>query len=82
MAQSSALDAGSSAANAVDGSGNGSCAHTEKEQEPWWRVDLGSRHAVYAVTITSRRDCCWESLLGTQVHVGDSLDNHGKHNPV
>ncbi|XP_075000623.1 LOW QUALITY PROTEIN: uncharacterized protein LOC142079776 [Calonectris borealis] len=87
VAQSSTLDAVSLAANAVDGSGDadwerGSCAHTEKEPEPWWRVDLGRRHAVYAVTVTNRRDCCWESLLGAQVHVGDSLADHGKRNPV
>ncbi|XP_010567630.1 PREDICTED: alanine aminotransferase 1 [Haliaeetus leucocephalus] len=87
VAQSSTLNAISLAANAVDGNGDadwerGSCAHTEMELEPWWRVDLGRRHAVYAVTITNRRDCCWESLLGAQVHVGDSLADHGKHNPV
>uniref|UniRef100_R7VMS8 Pentraxin fusion protein n=1 Tax=Columba livia TaxID=8932 RepID=R7VMS8_COLLI len=64
------------------GPGDGSCAHTEKEPEPWWYVDLGARHAVYAVTVTNRRDCCWESLLGAQVHVGDSLVDHGKRNPV
>lgn len=87
VAQSSTLNAISLAANAVDGNGDadwerGSCAHTEMELEPWWRVDLGRRHAVYAVTITNRRDCCWESLLGAQVHVGDSLADHGKRNPV
>ncbi|XP_064911339.1 uncharacterized protein LOC135578892 isoform X2 [Columba livia] len=82
VAQSSALNDGTSAANAVDGSSDGSCAHTEKEPEPWWYVDLGARHAVYAVTVTNRRDCCWESLLGAQVHVGDSLVDHGKRNPV
>ncbi|XP_040442624.1 LOW QUALITY PROTEIN: uncharacterized protein LOC121084782 [Falco naumanni] len=73
--------------NAVDGSSNanwehGSCTHTEKELEPWWRVDLGHRHTVYSVTVTNRHNCCWESLLGAQVHVGDSLANHGKRNPV
>uniref|UniRef100_A0A8B9RRG3 Fucolectin tachylectin-4 pentraxin-1 domain-containing protein n=1 Tax=Accipiter nisus TaxID=211598 RepID=A0A8B9RRG3_9AVES len=87
VAQSSTLNTISLAANAVDGNGDtdwerGSCAHTEMELEPWWRVDLGRRHAIYAVTITNRRDCCWESLLGAQVHVGDSLADHGKRNPV
>ncbi|XP_065686610.2 uncharacterized protein [Patagioenas fasciata] len=86
-AQSSLLDAGSGAGNAVDGNqdGNwehGSCAHTAEEPEPWWRVDLGARHAVYAVTVTNRRDCCWERLKGAQVHVGDSLVDHGKRNPI
>ncbi|KAM6411120.1 uncharacterized protein J5M81_001118 isoform 1-T1 [Pluvialis apricaria] len=87
VAQSSTLNAISLAVNAVDGNGDadwehGSCAHTEKELEPWWHVDLGRRHAVYAVTVTNRRDCCWENLLGAQVHVGDSLADHGKRNPV
>ncbi|XP_072707872.1 uncharacterized protein [Ciconia boyciana] len=87
VAQSSTLNTISLAANAVDGNGDtdwehGSCAHTEKEPEPWWHVDLGCRYAVYAVTVTNRGDCCWESLLGAQVHVGDSLANHGKRNPV
>ncbi|XP_052642776.1 LOW QUALITY PROTEIN: uncharacterized protein LOC128141744 [Harpia harpyja] len=87
VAQSSTLNAISLAANAVDGNGDadweaGSCAHTEKELEPWWRVDLGRRYTVDAVTVTNRRDCCWESLLGAQVHVGDSLADHGKRNPV
>ncbi|XP_074716759.1 uncharacterized protein LOC141939920 [Strix uralensis] len=87
VAQSSTLNAFSLAANAVDGNTDadwerGSCAHTEKEAEPWWHVDLGHRHAIYAVTVTNRRDCCWESLLGAQIHVGDSLVDHGKRNPV
>ncbi|XP_074757225.1 uncharacterized protein LOC141958275 [Athene noctua] len=87
VAQSSTLNSFSLAANAVDGNADadwerGSCAHTEKEPEPWWHVDLGHRHAVYAVTVTNRHDCCWESLLGAQIHVGDSLVDHGKRNPV
>ncbi|XP_075561209.1 uncharacterized protein LOC142592899 [Pelecanus crispus] len=87
VAQSSTLNTGSLAADAVDGSGDadwerGSCAHTGKDLEPWWRVDLGRRHAVYAVTVTNRRDCCWDSLLGAQVHVGDSLADRGKRNAV
>ncbi|XP_009466921.1 PREDICTED: uncharacterized protein LOC104015857 [Nipponia nippon] len=87
VTQSSTLNTLSLAANAVDGNTDtdwerGSCAHTEKELEPWWRVDLGRRHAVYAVTVTNRHDCCWESLLGAQVHVGDSLSDRGKRNPA
>ncbi|XP_075599255.1 uncharacterized protein LOC142600284 isoform X1 [Balearica regulorum gibbericeps] len=87
VTQLSTLNDISLAANAVDGNSDadwerGSCAHTEKELEPWWHVDLGHRHTIYAVTITNRRDCCWENLLGAQVHVGDSLADHGKRNPV
>ncbi|XP_069709319.1 uncharacterized protein [Phaenicophaeus curvirostris] len=86
-AQSSLLDAGSGASNAVDGNRDGdwrrgSCSHTLEEPEPWWRVDLGRRHAVYAVVLKNRHDCCWESLKGAQIHVGDSLVDRGRHNPV
>jgi len=84
-AQSSVLDAGSGAANAVDGNRDGergSCAHTAEEPEPWWRLDLGRWLAVYAVVVKNRQDCCWESLRGTEVHVGDSLVDRGRRNPV
>ncbi|XP_010082165.1 PREDICTED: fucolectin-1-like, partial [Pterocles gutturalis] len=87
VVQSSTFNAISMATNAVDGNGDtnwehGSCSHTKREPEPWWHLDLGHRHAVFAVTITNRHDCCWESLLGAQVHVGDSLADHGKRNPI
>lgn len=85
--QSSVLDAGSGAANAVDGNRDsnwerGSCAHTTHEPEPWWRVDLGRRHAVYAVVVKNRHDCCWERLKGAEIHVGDSLVDRSRRNPV
>ncbi|XP_025910898.1 alanine aminotransferase 1, partial [Apteryx rowi] len=84
-AQSSTLDGRSLAANAVDGDGDwerGSCSRTEQQPEPWWRVDLGRRRAVHAVTLANRRDCCWQSLVGAQVHVGDSPADGGKRNPL
>nr|XP_014433017.1 uncharacterized protein LOC102447856 isoform X1 [Pelodiscus sinensis]XP_025044467.1 uncharacterized protein LOC102447856 isoform X1 [Pelodiscus sinensis]XP_025044468.1 uncharacterized protein LOC102447856 isoform X1 [Pelodiscus sinensis] len=73
---------------AVDGNrdGNykqGSCSLTKLENEPWWNVDLGSRHSVSMVIVKNREDeCCWERLKGAQIHVGDSLANHGKDNPL
>jgi len=47
---------------AVDGvyrpSGNLlSLAHSNKENRPWWRVDLGDVHCVWAVNILNRYDC-------------------------
>lgn len=86
-AQSSVLEPGSDAGKAVDGNRDsdwehGSCAHTAEEPEPWWHVDLGRRHSVYAVLVQNRRDCCWQRLRGAQVHVGDSLVDHGRRNPM
>lgn len=81
------LDAASGAANAVDGNRDGdwergSCAHTQEEPEPWWRLDLGERRAVEAVVVQNRRDCCWQHLKGAQVHVGDSPLDGGRRNAV
>nr|XP_025044461.1 uncharacterized protein LOC112547122 [Pelodiscus sinensis] len=72
---------------AVDGNRNGtynhgSCSHTRFDTEPWWNVDLGSRHSVSVVIVKNREDCCWERLQGTRIHVGDSLANNGKDNPM
>lgn len=32
----------------------GSMAHTNEEANPWWRVDLGRVHCIYAVRILNR----------------------------
>ncbi len=48
------------ASGAVDGNRNrkmdaGSCAHPDSTNGPaWWRVDLGSPHVIYNVTIINR----------------------------
>nr|XP_032638072.1 fucolectin-4-like [Chelonoidis abingdonii] len=52
------------------------------EQEPWWRVDLGSHQSVSAVIMKNREDCCGQRLEKAKIHVGDSLDDHGKQNPI
>ena len=52
--------------NGVDGhlTGAGSCALTNGTgassfPPSWWRLDLGSQHSVYSVTIYARqKDCC------------------------
>ncbi|XP_072855761.2 fucolectin-1 isoform X1 [Pogona vitticeps] len=77
----------SRAESAVDGHrdgdwSHGSCSHTTREREPWWRVDLGARYAVTAVVVKNRQDCCSERIQGAQIHVGDSLANHGRCNSV
>uniref|UniRef100_A0A8C8VPF6 F5/8 type C domain-containing protein n=1 Tax=Pelusios castaneus TaxID=367368 RepID=A0A8C8VPF6_9SAUR len=75
------------AGNAVDGQRNGfwqenPCSHTQADTEPWWTVDLGSRHSVSAVIVKNREDCCGERLRGAQIRVGDSLANNGRQNPI
>ncbi|XP_034089828.1 uncharacterized protein LOC117557984 isoform X2 [Gymnodraco acuticeps] len=76
-----------SAISALDGNRNnhflsGSCSHTDKESNPWWRVDLLEPYVVTSVIISNRRDCCSEKLVGAQIHIGNSLDNNGTSNPV
>ncbi|XP_040399697.1 fucolectin-1-like [Cygnus olor] len=85
--QSSTSSGAGAAANAVDGNRDsnwrhGSCSHTRREHEPWWAVDLGGRHAVAAVLVKNRQDCCWQRLRGAQVHVGDAPAEHGRDNPI
>ncbi|OCT77244.1 hypothetical protein XELAEV_18032443mg [Xenopus laevis] len=57
-----------------------SCAHTEYEYKPWWRLDLKRRYKIGKVVIVNRMDCCSERLLGAEVRVGNSGD-HNK-NPI
>ncbi|XP_033958263.1 fucolectin-1-like [Pseudochaenichthys georgianus] len=76
-----------SASNAIDGNRDnmffsGSCTHTDAESNPWWRVDLLEPYVVTSVIISNRGDCCFQSLLGAQVHIGNSLVNNGATNPV
>ncbi|KAG6926957.1 hypothetical protein G0U57_010783, partial [Chelydra serpentina] len=75
------------AGNAVDGKcdgiwEHGSCSHTQHDKDPWWNVDLGSQHSVSAVIVKNRKDCCGERLRGAQIHVGDALVDHGRHDPI
>ncbi|XP_042321520.1 uncharacterized protein LOC121929725 [Sceloporus undulatus] len=73
---------------AVDGDCNGdwykssSCIHTDRDQEPWWYVDLGDHYAIAAVIVKNRGDCCGDRIWGAQIHVGDNLEDHGKSNPL
>ncbi|XP_077981186.1 uncharacterized protein LOC144436307 [Glandiceps talaboti] len=66
------------AEKAVDGNKNSdmksgqSCIQTQREQDPWWVVDLGQSYDVYEIIITNRQDCCVSRLKFTEVRVGDS----------
>nr|XP_014349314.1 PREDICTED: uncharacterized protein LOC106705150 [Latimeria chalumnae] len=59
-----------------------SCLYTQKEWEPWFRVDLLQVHKVSAVTVTNRGDCCWDHLKGAEIHIGNSLKMNGLKNPM
>lgn len=61
---------------AVDGNRNGnynagSCTHTHRHANPWWRVDLGCPQEVAKVSITNRADCCWGRLRRVEIRVGN-----------
>nr|XP_034980357.1 uncharacterized protein LOC118089697 [Zootoca vivipara] len=76
-----------SASKAVDGNCDGdfaraSCTLTKFEKEPWWRVDLGDQYAITTVVLKSCLDCWCESLQGAEIHVGNSIADHGKSNPL
>ncbi|KAM6456722.1 fucolectin-like [Liasis olivaceus] len=74
------------AGKAVDGNCGGdwyndhTCTHTQLETDPLWYVDLGSEHAISAVVVKNREDCCGERLVGAEIRVGDFVQNHGKAN--
>ena len=62
---------------AVDGNTNGlldadSVSLTSADPAPWWQVDLGHDHAVSAVTIWARTDCCTGDLAGARVELVDA----------
>ncbi|XP_063307050.1 fucolectin-1-like [Pelobates fuscus] len=72
------------AARAIDGNNDTNyhkhpCSHTNKDYEPWWKLDLKRRATIDLIVITNRQDCCTERLRGAQVKVGDSPDGN---NPV
>ncbi|KAL1255448.1 hypothetical protein QQF64_013509 [Cirrhinus molitorella] len=85
--QSSTHGTNGDAQHAVDGDRNsdyykGSCTHTKFEFNPWWRVDLQNSYYVSKVIITNRGDCCPERIVGTQIRIGDSLENNGNNNEL
>ncbi len=56
------------AAKAIDGNTNGnwsggSVSHTERQDNPWWEVDLGSEQPVHRIVIFNRTDGDLENRL-------------------
>jgi hypothetical protein len=65
------------AARASDGNANssffaGSITTTEAEENPWWKVDLGSERAIGRLVVYNRGDCCGDRLSGAIVEVLDA----------
>ncbi|XP_071192913.1 uncharacterized protein [Salvelinus alpinus] len=84
VATQSSLYGNREASDAIDGKRNthyGSCTHTLKDRNPWWRVDLLNVYRITEVTLTNRGDCCPERLDGAEIRIGDSLENNGINNP-
>ncbi|XP_042561084.1 fucolectin-like [Clupea harengus] len=73
------------AQNAIDGNRDpdyhhGSCAHTEEQTHPWWRVDLLRQYTITSVAITNRGDCCAGHINGAEIRIGNSLLDNGNRN--
>ena len=49
----------------------GSCTHTPRKQNPWWRVDLGQEEPVSEVYIVNRVSSEWAYRLNNfEIRVG------------
>ncbi|XP_035697814.1 uncharacterized protein LOC118430887 [Branchiostoma floridae] len=68
------------AGKAVDGSRatdigqDKACTHTQRDYQPWWKVDLSRTYTVQRVSILNRGDCCGERLKDFAVRVGPNED--------
>nr|XP_006824444.1 PREDICTED: uncharacterized protein LOC102810371 [Saccoglossus kowalevskii] len=77
QARQSSYQRDADADRAVDGNHDShflgrSCTMTDREQNPWWLVDLSASRDIYHVTITNRVDCCSFRLRGAEIRIGDS----------
>src|SRR6266498_824088 len=67
---------GGVAGRAVDGNtsgnwGDNSVTHTAVENQPWWKVDLGSLQPIQEVKLWNRTDCCGDALADFYLFVSD-----------
>jgi len=46
-------------------------AHTNKEANPWWEVDLGQHYQVTKIIVWNRQDCCPERMIGAYIKLLD-----------
>ena len=63
--------------HAVDGDTNGdydggSCTHTKKKKNPWWKVDIGSVYFTQTVKVFNRVDCCSDRLSDYTIYIGNN----------
>uniref|UniRef100_A0A8C1GEC2 Fucolectin tachylectin-4 pentraxin-1 domain-containing protein n=1 Tax=Cyprinus carpio TaxID=7962 RepID=A0A8C1GEC2_CYPCA len=61
---------------------NTGCSSTLNETNPWWRLDLRKVYRISEVVITYRKNCCTELINGTEIRIGNSLENNGNKNPI
>uniref|UniRef100_A0A8C2CGN6 F5/8 type C domain-containing protein n=1 Tax=Cyprinus carpio TaxID=7962 RepID=A0A8C2CGN6_CYPCA len=61
---------------------NTGCSSTLNETNPWWRLDLRKVYRISEVVITYRQNCCTELINGTEIRIGNSLENNGNKNPI
>ncbi|KAI7814162.1 fucolectin-like [Triplophysa rosa] len=69
------------AAHAIDSITLDSCTHTDKSNNPWWRLDLLKSYPISRVIVTNRAGWCADRLDGAEIHIGNSLENNGNNNP-
>ncbi|KAM5147986.1 uncharacterized protein ACMZJ9_011622 [Mantella aurantiaca] len=85
--QSSTISYYGSAQNANDGSLannylRSQCSYTNKDDGPWWMVDLKKPHSIMSVAVTNRvLECCRERIFGAEIRVGNNPTNNGILNP-
>lgn len=44
---------------------------TQKENNPWWEVDLGASYSISSIKLHNRTNCCPEQLDGFTILVSD-----------
>ncbi|XP_070540918.1 mucin-22-like isoform X2 [Ptychodera flava] len=71
-------DGGNLAQKAVDGIPDGhledrqSCSMTNREYQPWWKVDLQESIYIYQIVLINRIDCCSKRLKNAEIRIGDN----------
>ena len=73
------------AERAIDGNSDpqldhNSCAHTQYQAKPWWRLELPGVYRVSEIQVTNRNDYR-DYLNGVEIVIGNSLANNGNDNP-
>jgi thermitase len=57
----------------------GTCAATNPESSfPWWTSSLKTPAEVLGVSLTTRKECCWGSIGGAIIYVGNTPWTHRK----